>query len=155
MKKGISASATFALAIGAAVVLPVAAQQSGGNFAAARQANYKEIGGAFKTINDELRSGSPDMNSLRPAAKDIAQRAAISVKQFPKGSGPRPGVRTRAKAVIWKNFADFSKTQTEMVAAANALNAAAGSRDVAAMRAARDRLGATCKSCHDKYRETS
>ena len=148
-----AAATTFALA--AIVGIPVAAQQSASSFAAARQANYKEIGGAFKTINDELRSGSPDMNALRPAAKDVAQRAAMSLKQFPKGSGPGAGTRTRAKAAIWKNFADFSKIQTEMVAAANALNTAAGSRDIAAMRAARDRLGATCKSCHDKYREPS
>ena len=36
----------------------------------ARQANYKEIGGSFKAINDELKSDSPDMNSVRMAAVD-------------------------------------------------------------------------------------
>ena len=95
--KNIWTAAATAFALAAIVGIPVAAQQSASSFAAARQANYKEIGGAFVKC-------------------DVSQEAD---------------------------------------AQANALNTAAGSRDIAAMRAARDRLGATCKSCHDKYREPS
>lgn len=120
---------------------------------AARKANYKEIGGAFKTINDEIKSGSPDFNSVRPLAKDIAGRAALQLKHFPKGSGPESGVKTRAKAAIWKDYAGFTKLQKDMVTSANALNAAATARDLSAMTKARTALGATCKACHDKFRE--
>lgn len=120
---------------------------------AARKANYKEIGGAFKTINDEIKSGSPDFNSVRPLARDIAARSALQLKHFPKGSGPESGVKTRAKPAIWKDYASFSKLQKDMVASANTLSAAATARDVAALSKARTALGATCKSCHDKFRE--
>lgn len=120
----------------------------------ARKANFKEIGGAFKTINDEVKSGSPDMNSVRPAAKDLASRAAQQVKFFPRGSGPQPGLKTRAKAEIWSQMAVFTRLQSEMTAAASALNSAAQANDLAGMTRARASLGETCKSCHDRFRES-
>lgn len=119
----------------------------------ARKANYKEIGGGFKSINDELKSGAPDMNMLRPVARDIASRAAYTLKYFPKGSGPESKIATRAKAEIWANQADFVKIQQEMVEAAKALNAAATTGNLAGAQAARAKLGGTCKTCHDRYRE--
>ena len=118
----------------------------------ARQASYKEIGGAFKSINDEIKSGSPDMNSVRPLARDIATRAALLPKYFPKGSGPESGVKTRAKAEIWKDNATFVKLQGDMITAAKALDAAAASGNVGGLTSARNSLGGTCKSCHDRFR---
>jgi Cytochrome c556 len=142
------------IALGAAVLAaPAVGQQSGAAAVAARKANYKEIGGAFKSINDELRSGSPDMNSLRPATRDIAQRAQVTLRHFPRNSAPGAGIKTRAKAEIWSNQAAFVKIQNEMIAAAKALDVAAGANDVAAIKKARDTLGGTCKSCHDRFRE--
>lgn len=117
-----------------------------------RQASYKEIGGAFKTINDEIKSGRPDMNTVRPLAHDIAGRAALMPKFFPKGSGPESGLKTRAKAEIWSDNANFVKLQGDMITAARALDAAAASGNVAALTAARTTLGGTCKSCHDRFR---
>jgi cytochrome c556 len=119
----------------------------------ARKANYKEIGGAFKSVNDEIKTGSPDFNTIRPLAKDIFTRASGQLKYFPQGSGPQAGLKTRAKAVIWSDQAGFKAAQGEMVAAAGALQDAAYRGDVAALTAARTRLGAACKNCHDKYRE--
>ena len=118
----------------------------------ARQASYKEIGGAFKSINDELKSGAPDMNSVRPLAHDIATRAALLPKYFPNGSGPESGLKTRAKAEIWKDNATFVKLQGDMITASRALDAAAASGNVAGLTAARTSLGGTCKSCHDRFR---
>ena len=119
----------------------------------ARKANYKEIGGAFKTINDEIKSGAPDMNTVRPLAKDIATRAANTLKYFPRGSGPESGLKTRAKAEIWANQAEFIKIQREMIAAADMLNAAAVKGDNSALADARTKLGGTCKACHDRFRQ--
>ncbi|WP_218017112.1 c-type cytochrome [Sphingobium herbicidovorans] len=117
-----------------------------------RQGSYKEIGGAFKSINDEIKSGAPDMNSVRPLARDIAARAALMPKFFPKGSGPESGLKTRAKSEIWKDNATFVKLQGEMITHARALNAAATSGNAAGLSAARTALGNTCKSCHDRFR---
>lgn len=118
----------------------------------ARKANYKEIGGAFKTINDELKQDSPDLSTVRPLAKDIFARASGQLKYFPQGSGPQAGLKTRAKAEIWSNQAAFKKLHSEMVAAAGALQDAANRGDVTALNAARGKLGASCKSCHDQFR---
>ena len=122
------------------------------NAVKARQASYKEIGGGFKAINDELKSGSPDMNSVRPLARDLASRAALLPKYFPRGSGPESGVKTRAKAEIWKDNAAFAKLQNDMISATRALDAAAASGNTAALGSARSTLGGLCKSCHDRFR---
>ncbi len=129
-----------------------AASPAATNAVNARKANYKEIGGAFKTINDEIKSGAPDMNTVRPLARDVASRSALQLKNFPRGSGPESGLKTRAKAEIWKDSATFTKLQNDMVGAANQLAAAAAKGDVAAMTSARNTLGGTCKSCHDRFR---
>lgn len=129
-----------------------AASPAATNAVNARKANYKEIGGAFKTINDELKSGAPDMNTVRPLARDIATRSALQLKNFPRGSGPESGVKTRAKAEIWTDNATFVKLQNDMVSSANLLSAAAIKGDVNGMSSARTALGATCKSCHDRFR---
>ena len=118
----------------------------------ARQASYKEIGGAFKRINDELKSGAPDMNSVKPLARDIAGRAALLPKYFPKGSGPESGLKTRAKPDIGKDNAAFVKLQGDMITAAPSSARAAASGNVAGLGAARNTLGSTCKSCHDRFR---
>ncbi|WP_375198051.1 c-type cytochrome [Sphingobium sp.] len=122
------------------------------NAVKARQASYKEIGGAFKSINDELKSGSPDMNSVKPLARDIAARAVLLPKYFPKGSGPESGLKTRAKPEIWKDNATFVKLQGDMITAARALDMAAASGNVAGLGSARTALGGACKSCHDRFR---
>jgi cytochrome c556 len=119
----------------------------------ARKANFKEIGGAFKTINDEIKSGSPDMNSVRPAARELAARAAQSAKYFPRGSGAETGAKTRAKPDIWANPAAFQKAQATFAAAADKLNSVAASGDVAALTSARTALGEACKSCHERFRQ--
>lgn len=135
-----------------AAVAATPAQQSA---VSARKANYKEIGATFKAINDEIRSGSPDMNTVRPLARTLAARASRSAQHFVPGSGPSSGLPTRAKALIWTEQANFGRIQQQMISAANALNVSAAAGNVAGLTAARNALGATCKSCHDRYREES
>lgn len=49
--------------------------------------------------------------------------------------------------------ADAVKMSTEGVAAAKALSVAAKAGDAAAVKEAAAKLGASCKGCHDQYRE--
>lgn len=148
------------VALGVAVVIlsggyaAYAASPAATSAVAARKANYKEIGGAFKTINDEIKTGAPDLATIRPLARDIVTRASGQLKYFPKGSGPESGVKTRAKANIWTDQATFVKNHNDMLGAAKALQAATLTGDLAAMTTARTALGGTCKSCHDKFRES-
>lgn len=135
--------ATFAYAASPAIVSMIKA----------RQANFKEIGGDFKAVNDEIKSGSPNLASVRSAARDLSTRAAGQAKYFAKGSGPESGEKTRALPAIWTDAAGFAQLNANFVKAAAALNAAAQSGDVGQLTAARSALGGTCKSCHEKYRQ--
>ena len=118
----------------------------------ARQAAFKEIGGAFKTVNDEIKSGRPDWNTVRSSARNLETRATAVVRYFPRGSGPQAGVRTRALPAIWTDAATFTRLQTEFAANARALSAAAAAGNATDLAAARTALGGSCKACHDRFR---
>ncbi len=118
----------------------------------ARQAAFKEIGGAFKTINDEIKSGRPDWTTVRSSARNLEARATAVGGHFPRGSGPQAGVRTRALPAIWTDNATFTRLQTEFAGNARALSAAAAAGNAANVAAARAALGANCKACHDRFR---
>ena len=119
----------------------------------ARQANYKEIGGDFKAMKDEIKGGAPDLDTIRPSALDLFRRASGQGKDFLPGSGPDSGEKTRAKADIWSDRATFDKLHGEMLAEADILQQAAAKGDLAAVTSAHTALGRACKACHDKFRE--
>lgn len=117
-----------------------------------RQANYKQIGAAVRTINQQIRADQPSIDQIRQATALVADRAARVSGWFPAGTGPEAGVPTRALPVIWQNPQDFRAKAVNFVVAARALNDAARSGDIAAVRAAFPALGAACGACHDTYR---
>ncbi|MFA5677817.1 MAG: cytochrome c [Pseudomonas sp.] len=59
---------------------------------------------------------------------------------------------TRVKPEMFDNFDDVAKISGEMVQATAQLVAAANTDDQGAIRTAFAAVGASCKSCHDKYR---
>ncbi len=142
---------TAALAL---LVAPVAAlaQATGVKAIEARQANFKALARAFKTINDELKGARPSVDVLRRAAAELSVAAQRIPGGFPAGSGPETGAKTEALAAIWTNRAGFTEAANRNIAAARALEAAAASGDLARIRAATDAVGPTCKGCHDSFR---
>lgn len=118
-----------------------------------RKANYKEIGGAFKTLNDEIKTGAPSIDTIQPLAKDLLKRGSMQMNFFPVGSGPESGEKTRAKAAIWSELQDFHRIHDDFMQSAQKLNQAIDAGDLAAITSAQKSLGTTCKSCHEKYRE--
>jgi len=119
----------------------------------ARQSNYKEIGGAFKSISDELKSAVPDVNSVGPAAREVLTRAQNQLQFFPAGSGPESHVKTRAKPAIWADFTAFTQAHEKFVGSAQQLSdALAAGADRTALSQRASALGQTCKACHDRFR---
>ena len=118
----------------------------------ARQAQYKKIGGAFKTINDNLKSGSPDMAAIQAAAATVVDAGAGMADWFPEGTGPESGVKTEALPAIWENRADFDTKIAAFQAAAANLKTVADAGDPAAVGPAFGATGGTCKGCHDTFR---
>lgn len=118
----------------------------------ARQEGFKAIGSEFKTINDQLRSGSPDMAPIQAAASALPAAAEGIETWFPVGTGPETGVATEALATIWEEPEDFESKVNDFVLAISALETAAQTGDADVIQAAARATGATCGACHDKFR---
>ncbi|MBU1289596.1 MAG: cytochrome c [Alphaproteobacteria bacterium] len=73
-----------------------------------RQEGYKALGSSFKLINDQLKSGAPDMAQIAPAANRMNALAQQIPNWFPAGSGPQDGVETDALETIWTNPEGFA-----------------------------------------------
>jgi cytochrome c556 len=118
----------------------------------ARIESYRELGAAFKNVNDELRKPSPSTMILQLSARQIRSTAQGQYGFFPAGSGPRPGVKTAAKAEIWKQPAQFKTAQDAFNTQAQAFARVAQAGDVAKMRVQAKALGQTCAGCHKTFR---
>ena len=116
-----------------------------------RHEGMEDIGDAFKLVSRELKGDSPDLAKVREGAGTIARLAPQATGWFPPGTGPDVG-KTRAKAEIWQEPADFAAKAKEFDQRAQAFNAAVQGIDLTAIRAAHAELGKSCKGCHDDYR---
>jgi cytochrome c556 len=146
----------------AAAVLALATLAAGAAFSQApsavdavhaRQQHFKVQGKVFKTILDQLHTGTPDPGQIKTAAHALSASAQALPSWFPAGSGPESGVATHAKAEIWTDQAGFAEAARNFQAAAAKLQAAADSGDMAAVGAEAQAIGATCGGCHHKYRQ--
>lgn len=121
----------------------------------ARISGLRELGAAFKSMNDMLRGGAPASILVQQTARQISNAAAQMPGWFPRGSGTEAGVKTAARPEIWSEPSKFSAAQSAFIAQAAKLRAAAEKNDLAAVRNETRALGATCKSCHDSFRVPS
>lgn len=119
---------------------------------AKREQGYDALGTAYKIANDSLRGGSPDMDILRSAARTISLASRLQYSWFPAGSGPGNGASTAATAKIWTDSSAFRAAQDRFATKAKAFEKAVATGNVATIRSASRSLGASCKSCHDKFR---
>ncbi|MBB4614138.1 c-type cytochrome [Novosphingobium taihuense] len=143
-------SAVLALAL-AATGASFAIAASPADTIAARQANFKKMGGAMKVIKDELAGGA-DKARMVGAARTIAAMARAQGPLFPKGTGPGAGVKTDALPAIWTDRATFDGHARKLIAEADKLVAVAGSGNAAAVGAQFKAVGGTCGGCHKAFR---
>jgi cytochrome c556 len=140
----------------AAAALAVAASPLGAaplDMVKARVAGFRDIGTAYKIINDELRGKNPDMMLVRLSGRELAKLSREIEHWFPQGSGPQPGVKTLALPTIWTQRTKFNAARVTFVNQAAALQKAIDGTDVAAMKVEARKLGATCKGCHDQFKD--
>lgn len=114
---------------------------------------YRETGAAFKTINDQLKSGAPAKIMLRTSARTISNTARDQYNWFPAGSGAETGLKTKAKAVIWSDPAGFKAAQDRLAQEAALMSKVVETGDAAAMQKQAKALGQACAACHQKYRQ--
>ena len=145
------AAATLCLFLAGSVMIQAAPAQSA--FIKARQDKLRDMGGAFKAIQDELKKSTPDWeNAILPNAQTVQSRSSYLLTWFPKGTGPESGVKTYALPSIWQKQDDFDRLGKTAQAEAVKLGQIAASKDAAALKAEAFTLGKACKACHDSYR---
>ncbi|MFT4935138.1 MAG: cytochrome c556 [Pseudoalteromonas distincta] len=150
-------------ALGAAFVLTTMALMTGGpagasegaaeRAVAARQAGFKQIGAAFKAVNDELRAGKPDLTEIAAAAARLETHASQLPTWFPRGSGPESGAKTGARAAVWSDAAGFADAAANLRTQTSRLAVLAREGELAPVRKQAAQVGAACKTCHTAYRE--
>ncbi|KRQ95419.1 cytochrome c [Bradyrhizobium valentinum] len=148
--RGVAAAVcvTFGLAFWKAAADPAAVAQI-----KSRQDKLRDMGGALKAINDELKKRRIDWdNTVVPNAQTIKDRSGYLLNWFPRGSGPESGKKTYALPTIWEKNDDFMRLGKAAEAAAAKLNQAALSKDGNALTAEAQAMGKACKACHDSYR---
>jgi cytochrome c556 len=119
---------------------------------AARKDGYREIGTAFKSLNDELRKPKPIPVTVRFNASTLSKTSKRMSNWFPAGSGPSSGIKTAAKAEIWTQRAAFDAIERKLLADTAQLDKLVAAGDMKAVAAQARVIGASCKACHDKFR---
>lgn len=118
-----------------------------------RQDKLRDMGGALKAIDDELKKRSVDWdNVVLPNVQTLKDRSGYLLNWFPKGSGPESGIKTYALPAIWQKNDDFVKLGKAMQAETAKLSQVAASRNADALKAQSLATGKACKACHDDYR---
>jgi cytochrome c556 len=158
--KQVGITGALIAALGIAVAACSGAPDSGNNAAGTaaagenpREAKFKAIGKANKSINEELKKASPSIDSVRTNAAAVADLASQLPGWFPAGSGAESGIETAALPAIWEKPEEFRKAAASFDARAKALVTATTGTDIAAIRTAATELGGTCKACHDQFRQ--
>jgi len=111
-----------------------------------RKANFKANNASMKAIAAALSSG--DFATITAEATRIAAWAEVMPDYFPEGSG----TGTSAKPAIWTDFAGFKDAAEANYNAAQELITVAAKQDADAAREALQAIGASCKSCHQKFK---
>ena len=117
-----------------------------------RHEGMEGMGKATKAIGRELKSSTPNLETIRASAKTITDFAPHVASLFPPGTGSDVG-KTGAKDEIWQTPQDFVAKAGDFQKAAQAFGGAAQGGDINAIKASFGGLGKACKACHDKYRK--
>lgn len=149
---GLMPRCVLAVAACGLVAAPVLAA-GGGDQVRARIAGFRQIGAAYKSVNDGLRAN--DLAKVRQAAGQLGGLAHGLYGWFPRGSGPQPGVKTAARPEIWTRAPQFRAAQDGFARQVQAFQRVAAGGDVNAIRVEARKLGGTCKGCHDSFKVES
>lgn len=115
----------------------------------ARMMAMKSIGAATKVLGQTAKGEVAfDAAAVEAALATLAEQAAATPALF---EAEEDDPKSEAKPAIWSDFADFSvKAMALETAAQGAMGQMRSAEDVGG---ALREIGATCKGCHQSYRE--
>lgn len=111
--------------------------------------NMKQIGAATKVLGT-MAKGAQDFDAATAdaALRDLARAAALTPGLF---ETPQSDPKSEALPVIWENWADFTAESVALEDLARGLEGTITTQK--ALRRGLRKIGATCTSCHESYRE--
>lgn len=145
------ASFAACIAVGTAIILPVAAQYAKPEDAVKyRQAALTVLGNHMGRINEQLKSSSPNVQAIQTSAGVVEAMSKLPWDAF--GHGTESIGNTKARPELFKSEAKVKELADNMQAEATKLNAVAKTGDVKAIRTQFGATGQSCKNCHDDFR---
>ncbi len=140
-----AAAAVFALSACGGAPADVAK----GPISEARTTAFKTMMPNFSSMGKMVKGDEAyDVEKFKPAAATFAEESKKPFEYFQKdeqGDGD-------TLPVTWENPNAFKAEQEKFYAAVGELNAQAQTGKLEAIKTAYDKVGASCKSCHDTFR---
>lgn len=116
-----------------------------------RQGAFKVIGWNFGPMAGMVQGRIPyDKDGFAKRAANVAAVAAMPLEGF--GPGTDAGAPTKAKPEVWSKADDFKAKMMKMNEEATKLAAIAKTGSLDDIKKQFGATGATCKACHDDYR---
>ena len=116
-----------------------------------RKAAMMVVGGHMKSMGTILK-GRMHQSDLKLHADGMRAISSIVPKLFPEGSGDG---KTAALASVWEKPVEFKMAMDKFVAAANGMAEAVDSGEMSAIGPAIQKLGGSCKGCHDDFKKSN
>lgn len=137
------------LGLVAAVSLAVpASAQSPAELVDKRIKEMKKMRTAMTGMKQVVAEASLDAAKAKDFSHTVAEESKKVHGLFPAGSNVPP---TEALPEVWSKPADFKAAADKAVAAANEMEAAAGSGDMGKVKAAYEAMRKACDGCHDSF----
>ncbi|MDX1581924.1 MAG: cytochrome c [Alphaproteobacteria bacterium] len=144
----------FAAALIAAVgVVPAVAEDAAPDDAIKyRQWTMSTVGNHMQSFVAILQQKVPHSEAMAYHANALADAASHAAPAFEQNTAGLGEEKTTAKPEIWDEDSDFFEKLAEFEEVTLALAEAAESGDMGAVGASLQKVGASCKGCHDDYR---
>ncbi len=114
---------------------------------------FEHLGGHMKAVGKFAKSEETLNADIVAHAKAMHEASQKLESHFAAGTGPDKFPKTRAKAEIWTNAADFKAAVTAFQTESAALVKLAEANDTAGFKAQAGKVGPTCGGCHEKFRK--
>lgn len=113
-----------------------------------RMDGFKAAKKSMRTLKSAIRS--EDFTTIEREASSLALWFSDLDSRFPAGSNPSP---SEALDIIWEEFDQFSSIANDTRNSARMLAQAAINSDTETAKSSYFDLAASCKACHNDYRE--
>jgi cytochrome c556 len=111
------------------------------------------VGGHMASLSMLVKGESDRKQDAVAHAEAISDLSKIAGDLFPEGSGPGPGIETRAKPAIWQDKDKFATAMKNWQTESTKLVDVARKGDMDAFRTQFQAVGKACGACHDNFRE--